>query len=113
VAEDGKATESDHTWHGVLWVADDGDASEVVRGVALGEKACEQPLDDGMLEVQLDDGRAELARRLEHDGQGRALAPLLERFVATARAAGAVERGSPGGADLGQPIRHQLWLFRR
>lgn len=65
-----------------------------------------------MLQVELHDGRAELAGRLEHDRQRRALAPLLQRFLATARGAGAVERGRPGGTELGELICHQLGLFR-
>ena len=95
-AVEAEPAEQDDAGDGVRRLGQAG-PGEIVVDEALGGEAAEQPLDDAVLQVQVDDVVVQRAGVLEDDGADRRVAaPFPELLVALAGRAERVHRVGPG-----------------
>jgi len=101
-AEQGQAADADHSGDGVARVAQYRHTAEIVCCPALRSEARQNPLDEWVLQVKLNDLVVHVFGRNKGHGAQRALAPVPESLVALARGAKCVEGVLPGVAEFGQ-----------
>ena len=100
----GQAADKENARNGIGRLRHAG-ARQIMVDKALGSETRQQPLDDAVLEVKLNDFLRDDAGVLEHDGtDGGAATPIPELLVAGARRAEAVHGFGPGRVRAGTLI---------